>query len=449
MLFKILINYLTGYVNVEIEGYYVERFINTCMNKGIFLWGINREKTTILYANLGAADVKEANEVAKQHGCMISVKKEKGVPFLVKRYKDRKIFFIALLVLIILIFLLSKFIWNIEVQGTNKIDGNEIIEEAENEGLKVGKLKNKIDTEKIINKIRMEREDISWIGIEMKGTNVIIKIVEAEEKPDIIHLHSSKAGFLGRFATNTKKCKMFYNPHGFSFLMKKNSAIKRTIYWILEKIGGLRNCTVIGCSEGEYEEALKITKKAKCINNGININKLENETKGLRTKEIDYNNLKICTCGRIGKQKNPELFNMLAMQFPNIKFTWIGEGELKDKITSKNITVTGWKSRKDVLEIMNENDIFILTSLWEGLPISLLEAMFLKKVCMVTDCIGNRDVIKNKENGFIINEGNFKQIVESLNNEICEKVSSNARKDVYKVYNTKRMVEEYRKVYGS
>ena len=140
---------------------------------------------------------------------------------------------------------------------------------------------------------------------------------------------------------------------------------------------------------------------------------------------------------------------MLAMQFPNIKFTWIGEGELKDKITSKNITVTGWKSRKDVLEIMNENDIFILTSLWEGLPISLLEAMFLKKVCMVTDCIGNRDVIKNKENGFIINEGNFKQIVESLNNEICEKVSSNARKDVYKVYNTKRMVEEYRKVYGS
>lgn len=186
MLFKILINYLTGYVNVEIEGYYVERFINTCMNKGIFLWGINREKTTILYANLGAADVKEANEVAKQHGCMISVKKEKGVPFLVKRYKDRKIFFIALLVLIILIFLLSKFIWNIEVQGTNKIDGNEIIEEAENEGLKVGKLKNKIDTEKIINKIRMEREDISWIGIEMKGTNVIIKIVEAEEKPDII-----------------------------------------------------------------------------------------------------------------------------------------------------------------------------------------------------------------------------------------------------------------------
>ena len=186
MLFKILINYLTGYVNVEIEGYYVERFINTCMNKGIFLWGINREKTTILYANLGAADVKEANEVAKQHGCMISVKKEKGVPFLVKRYKDRKIFFIALLVLIILIFLLSKFIWNIEVQGTNKIDENEIIEEAENEGLKVGKLKNKIDTEKIINKIRMEREDISWIGIEMKGTNVIIKIVEAEEKPDII-----------------------------------------------------------------------------------------------------------------------------------------------------------------------------------------------------------------------------------------------------------------------
>lgn len=229
--------------------------------------------------------------------------------------------------------------------------------------------------------------------------------------------------------------------------MKNNSAIKRKIYWMLEKIGGSKNCTVIGCSKGEYEEALKITKKAKCINNGINIDRLESETKELKTRVVDYNNLRICTCGRIGNQKNPELFNKLAMQFPNFEFTWIGEGELKDKLTSKNIILTGWKSRKDVLKIINDNDIFILTSLWEGLPISLLEAMFLKKVCMVTDCIGNRDVIKNNENGFIINENNFKEVIENLNNEIYEKVSSNARKDIYDVYNTKRMVEEYRKVY--
>ena len=68
------------------------------------------------------------------------------------------------------------------------------------------------------------------------------------------------------------------------------------------------------------------------------------------------------------------MFNEIAKNFPNIQFTWIGDGELRSELTSKNITITGWLERKDVLKELNNNDIFILTSLWEGLPISLLEA---------------------------------------------------------------------------
>lgn len=275
-----------------------------------------------------------------------------------------------------------------------------------------------------------------------------LKKIIKKEMPNIIHLHSSKAGFLGRFAANGKKVKMLYNPHGFSFLMQNTSKLKRFIYLIAEKIGALRKCTIIGCSKGEYEEALKLTKNAICINNGVDIINMNEEVKELTKKEIDFNNLKICTSGRIGYQKNPKLFNDIAMAFPNIQFTWIGDGELRNELTSSNINITGWKERDEVLKLVNENDIFILTSLWEGLPISLLEAMFLNKVCMVSNCIGNRDVIKTGKNGFVCNDkSDFEKAIKNLKNMDYQSIKDNALKDIEEIFNTDTMINEYEKVY--
>ena len=60
--------------------------------------------------------------------------------------------------------------------------------------------------------------------------------------------------------------------------------------------------------------------------------------------------MKICTVGRIGFQKNPKLFNEIAQEFPDLQFTWIGDGELRNELTSKNINITGWLERKEVLK---------------------------------------------------------------------------------------------------
>lgn len=277
-----------------------------------------------------------------------------------------------------------------------------------------------------------------------------VRNIVKEEKPDIVHLHSSKAGIIGRLGIHDKKIKMFYNPHGFSFLKLDDSKLKRLMYKMIEKGAAVINykCTIVGCSKGEYEEAIKLNKNSICINNGINIEKLKEETKYLKEKEIDYDNLKICTVGRIGFQKNPKMFNEIAKEFPNLQFTWIGDGELRNELTSPNITVTGWKERKEVLKELNNNDIFLLTSLWEGLPISLLEAMYMKKICIVSDVIGNRDVINSGKNGYVFyKKEQCIDIIKNINtNEGCNIIAEEYN-DINIEYSDKKMIKRYKKEY--
>ena len=102
-----------------------------------------------------------------------------------------------------------------------------------------------------------------------------IKKIARKIKPDIIHLHSSKAGALGRWAFNGRKIPLFYTPHGYSFLMENCNAIKRILFKSIEYICAKRKCVTISCSAGEHLETLKLTKKAVYVNNGININELQ------------------------------------------------------------------------------------------------------------------------------------------------------------------------------
>ncbi len=186
MYIKILINYILGYVNIIVEGFFTERFINICMSKNIFLFNIKRDKSTIIYANVGIHDFKSVVQIAKQTKCKVKIKKKSGLPFIFNRYRKRKIFVGALAIIICTVIYLSNFIWNIEINGADTIDSNELMQTINNEGLIVGKLKSKVDLKSIINKIRLDREDIAWIGIDLKGTNAIVRIVPADSKPEII-----------------------------------------------------------------------------------------------------------------------------------------------------------------------------------------------------------------------------------------------------------------------
>jgi glycosyltransferase involved in cell wall biosynthesis len=265
--------------------------------------------------------------------------------------------------------------------------------------------------------------------------------------PDIIHLHSSKAGAIGRMAFNCKKRKIFYTPHGYSFLIDNCGQVKRKIYKLIESILGKKYCITIACSPGEYREAVRFTKNCVYINNGVNIYELENIIRS--SNQINSkSDISVFTLGRICEQKNPELFNLIAERMPDIKFLWIGDGELRNKLSSPNIEITGWISREEAIKRCLPAKIFLLTSLWEGLPISLLEAMYMKKVCVVSNVIGNKDVINNNKNGYVCEE--ITDYIKSIEENINEKnnlLIEDAYNDIINYYNTEVMTKEYRKVY--
>ena len=106
---------------------------------------------------------------------------------MLKKYKKRKLFFIFLFILIALACILSNYIWNMEIETKNNQDFENINEQLKDAGLAPGIRKSKINVKEIINQVRLNRNDIAWMGIELSGTNAKVKLVKSEEVPEIIN----------------------------------------------------------------------------------------------------------------------------------------------------------------------------------------------------------------------------------------------------------------------
>ena len=277
-----------------------------------------------------------------------------------------------------------------------------------------------------------------------------LRQIAEQIQPNVIHLHSSKAGAIGRLALRKFGAPLFYTPHGYSFLMQDQNSVKRCLYSAIERFCGRIKCKTICCSRGEYLEALKITKHAVCIDNGINIRLLQKtidnaENAGQPRQDHSFT---VFTLGRICSQKNPKTFNAVAQALPNIHFLWIGNGDLRDELSAPNITVTGWVEREQAVIFSLQADVFLLTSLWEGLPISLLEAMYMKKPCIVSDVIGNRDVIKNGVNGYVCKDvDDFVRAIQAVQNSFPRALVQKSYDEICSHYNVTEMARQYETVY--
>lgn len=267
--------------------------------------------------------------------------------------------------------------------------------------------------------------------------------------PDLIHLHSTKAGILGRWAIDCNKYNVLYSPHAYSFLMMNCSSFKRKIYRWIEKLSDKKRCLTVADIEGELEASKRVTKNAICIPNGIDPSEMDEIMNQADKLKADRQRPAICMLGKVVYQKNPELFNDIAKEFPEFDFVWIGAGPLEKKLNSPNIEITGWLTRVQATARIMESDIFLFPSAWESLSMALMEVMYIGKPCVVSRVDGNKDVIQSHYNGYVCDtkEEYLHAISELIENrEIAEQYGKQARQDILDKYNVNAMEREYRKL---
>lgn len=274
---------------------------------------------------------------------------------------------------------------------------------------------------------------------DIKALFEVIKVLK-KEKYDVIHLHSSKAGFLGRVAAKLvrKSKNVIYTTHGISFLRQDISNTKLKLFILLEKIGEICGGQTIACSKSEAEFIKAKGIACEYINNGIKID--ENFIKQPKKDDV----IRIINIGRITEQKNPKLFNEIAKKFvynPKIKFIWVGEGEDRKLLSSENIEITGWLSQEQVKKRLKEADIYLSTSKWEGLSLAVLQAMNYELPLVLSNCIGNVDLVEEGINGSIYKEMN--ESIEKIKRINIEK-GKNSLKLLKRKFSIENMIENYK-----
>lgn len=169
---------INGILEVEIQGFFTERFINLCKINNIKIWNIKTVVSGIVRFSISIKDFKKLKGIARKTKCKVKIIKKQGLYFNMFRYRKRKLAYILIILLICACVFSTTFVWNIEVVGNNTIDTNVVVEELKNAGLYVGKSKINLKTKNIINELRININNIAWAGIEIDGTKVIVKIVE-------------------------------------------------------------------------------------------------------------------------------------------------------------------------------------------------------------------------------------------------------------------------------
>lgn len=182
MSLKKVVKNIKGYVIINVEGYFVERFLNLIMRDNIEIWDINQENVGVITAKVCARDFRKLKEIAKISKCKVKIKNKMGVPFTLNRYRNRKIFAILIAVVSTAITILNLFVWEVEIVGDFTFPIEEVREQLALEHVRSGVLKKDIDPEKVRLNMLLKREDIAWMGVAIKGNRVVVEIVGKEEK---------------------------------------------------------------------------------------------------------------------------------------------------------------------------------------------------------------------------------------------------------------------------
>ena len=277
----------------------------------------------------------------------------------------------------------------------------------------------------------------------------LIGLLKGLKDAEVVHLHSSKAGFLGRLACRMlgMQDKTLYSPHGPAFLRKDVPNATAAFYMLLEKTAAKFGGRVVASSPSEASAFIAAGIPATFIPNGVSC--------ADTAAAAPHEGMVIGTAARITPQKNPLLFNEIARAFaadPSVRFVWIGDGGLRHQLSAENTQITGLLPLDELRRRLAEFDIYLSSSLYEGLSLCALLAMAAGKPLLLLDSVGNRDLVAAGENGFLFSkkEEAVKLILQLRNDRpLAEKMGARSLELVRTQFSLENMLRRYRQLYMS
>ena len=179
MLLKI-IRYAKGYIRIRITGYSTERFLNACSHRGIILWGLE-PKGRAYEMNISIPGFRKLKPIIRKTGTKVSIVERFGLPFFLHKYRKRKMFFAGALLFAALIFLMSRYIWNIDIKGNLTYTDETLLKFLKTREVENGMRVSEVDCARIVKDSRKEYDDIIWVSASIQGTRLIIQVKENED----------------------------------------------------------------------------------------------------------------------------------------------------------------------------------------------------------------------------------------------------------------------------
>lgn len=305
----------------------------------------------------------------------------------------------------------------------------------------------------------------------LKAINQLKKICN-EEKFDIIHTHTPMGSVVTRLAANNARKKyhtrVIYTAHGFHFF--KGASLKNWLmFYPIEKWLAKYTDTLILINQEDYELAKnKFSKRCKDIQYvpGVGIDeekfnftmtkKEKSELrKSLGLKDDDF---VLTYIARLDANKNQgfliKVMKDLIIKYPNIHLLLVGPDEFNGRYQDQakdvlsNVHFLGY--RKDIPKLLRITDISVSSSLREGLPVNILEAMASGVPIVATNARGVRDLVKDGKNGYVVGVNDeisfYKKIALLHNEKSCDKVSKNNLEDI-KEYYLINIINKMKKIY--
>ncbi|MCW5659631.1 MAG: glycosyltransferase [Burkholderiaceae bacterium] len=220
---------------------------------------------------------------------------------------------------------------------------------------------------------------------------------------DAVHLHAARAGLVGRLGLGRQPAAtppLFYSPHGLATLNRQRPLLG-AMSSLAERVAGFRDCHPVGCGHGEARELERLTRRsAAVLENPVHEAFFDVQRRPDATPRV-------VTVGRACEQKGPTQFAELAARFhyagEPVQFVWVGAGEpqVEQMLRAVGVEVTGWVGQDEVRAQLARARVYVQTSHWEGMPLSVLQAMAAGVPCVVTDVVGNRDAVTHGATGLL------------------------------------------------